>query len=367
MLTQEIANAIVKETSLRLNRNINIMNNEGIIIAARDKSRVGSIHKGALKVLKMGEALVIHPSQNEKWEGTQPGINLPIVFQGEILGVIGITGNPSEVGDLGGLVKMTTELMINQEFITSQLEWKQQTKEMIIGELLKSNPTFSLITRSLNLLNMRLSPPFVTIVIQITERTVSNQMLIQEVERILGSGNGLVGFINFNQLFVATTGIKEEDAYLKLESIYTILKKYSVAFRMAYSNPFSTVEKFNLAYADCNLALEISENSKEMVNFADIEAKALIYRTEETGAEAFSRRVMKFLDKNDEKTLETFFENNLNIQQAAKAAYIHRNTLIYRLQKIKEKTGYDPKNFHDALTLQVALWLFKNQKTSTEP
>lgn len=359
MLTEKIASEIVNETSLRLHRNVNIINMEGVIIATKDKSRIGSIHEGAIEVLKSGKTLTIHTDENEHWEGAQPGVNLPIVFQEQIIGVIGITGDPDEMGDIGELVKMTTELMIKQEFMVSQMEWKQRTKEVIIEQLLKSDPSATSIDRSLSLLGLQLIPPFTTIIIQITERSISNRTFIQKLEKTIGKENGIIGFINVNRIFIAIYGINEKEIDLKINCVYDLLKKLNVVFRMAYSLPFNNLDNFSQSYKECEITLKISEIEKDFVSFAQIEAKALIYQVDEIVAERFSHRVLKDFDKNKARTLESFFVNDLNIQKTADDLYVHRNTLIYRLNKIVEETGYDPRRFKDALILQVALWIFQ--------
>ncbi|XKI10519.1 Transcriptional regulator [Sporosarcina sp. ANT_H38] len=359
MLTKEIANEIVKETSIRLHRNVNIMNTEGIIIATQDKSRIGSIHNGAIEVLKSGKTLTIHEDENNNWEGSQPGVNLPIVFLEQIIGVIGITGDPDEMGSVGELVKMTTELMIRQEFMDLQMEWKQRTKETIIEQLLKSDASVTSIDQSLSLLGLHLRPPFTTTVIQITKRSVPNRTLVQKIEEIIGLKNGIVSFVNVNRIFITIFGIEEKESVEMIEDIYTLLKKQNVISRMAYSLPFSTLDTFSQSYKDCDITLKTSDPDSDIVSFAQIEAKALIYQVDERLAERFSHRVLNGFDENKARTLEAFFVNDLNIQKTANDLYVHRNTLIYRLNKIIEDTGYDPRKFKDALILQVALWLFQ--------
>jgi carbohydrate diacid regulator len=359
MLTRAIAIEIVKETSLLLKRNINIMNEQGIIIASGDLKRIDDIHEGALEVLKSGRTLTIKPDQDGVWKGAQPGINLPIVFQNQVVGVLGITGNPDEISNLAGIVKMTTELMIKQEFITSQMEWQQRTKEMIIEELLKVSPSYSNIERGLNLLDFKLQPPFIIHIIHMTERSIPNNRLIERLEKTAGEKNALIGFININRLLIAFCGYDSIKASKNLDKIYQELKTLKVNFRLAYSTPFHTLNKFNQSYLDCDLALEISEETHDLVSFAELESKSLIYKIDRTAAEKFTNRIMsKSLIKYRE-TLEIFFKKNLNIQHTANELFIHRNTLIYRLNKIEEETGYDPKCFKDALTLQLALWTTK--------
>ncbi|MBA9026599.1 MULTISPECIES: CdaR family transcriptional regulator [Bacillaceae] len=361
MLTRSIAQTIVKETSIRLNRNINIMNDSGIIIASRDVERIDDIHEGALQVLKSGQTLIIPTNQSVTWKGSHPGINLPIVFHDKIVGVIGITGNPDDMADLGELVKMTTELMIKAEYMASQMEWKKRTKEMVIEELLKLNPSFDHIRRGLNLLGNTFHPPYNTVVIQMAEGTITNHIVVEKIEEILGEKNGIVGFINTNRILLAFSNQEQTQVDKKLKKIYHTLKKLQLTFRLAFSIPFDSLNMFNQSYQDCDLALAISHPSKDMIAFADVELKVLIHHLNRYDSERFYQRVMtKTLIKYTD-TLESFFKNNFNIQQTADELFIHRNTLIYRLKKIEEETGYNPKHFKDAITLQLAIWISNKQ------
>lgn len=360
IFTKKIANEIVRETSLRLQRNINIMNTEGIIISALDKSRVGTVHEGALKVLDSKKPLTIHAG--EELKGAQPGINLPIVFLDQIIGVIGITGNPAELEDIGELVKMTTELMVKQEFMESQLEWKQRTKEMIVDQLLKRSPSFTDVQENLELLGFNFTPPFTSIIVQISERTAANRTIIQQVEEAIGQKQALVSFINVNRMFIGLNGIVEKDAGQAIGKLYRVLRNLDIWFRIAYSLPFHNLYHFHQSYKDCEITLEISGKEKDCASFADIEVKSLFYQVDSAVTERFAQRILKNFDQPKAETLAAFFANNLNIQQTADALYLHRNTLIYRLKKIIEDTGRDPKNFEDALILQVALWIFQKQQ-----
>ncbi|GAA0323047.1 sugar diacid recognition domain-containing protein [Oceanobacillus sp. FSL W7-1293] len=362
MLTKEIANAIVRETSLRLNRNVNIMDMNGEIIAALDETRLHTVHEGAVEVLSSGETLSIYPEQGDSWQGSEPGINLPIVFQDTIIGVIGVTGNPDEMEDIGELVKMTTELMIDQEFITSQLEWKQRTKEMVIDQLLKSNASHKTIQQGLEMLKIELTPPFMAFVIQIDTLTIQKQELIQKIERLFGKRPAIAGFINLNQLFIAVSEMEEIEAVRKVEALQALFHKLGITFRIANSLAFHELKHFYQAYSDCELALKISEPEIEVISFSQIEVRALLYQLDQTLRERFSRRILNGLDETQAMTLKAFFANDLNIQKTADALFLHRNTLLYRINSITRETGYNPKIFNDSLILQVALWIHEQNK-----
>ncbi|GAB2548912.1 CdaR family transcriptional regulator [Gracilibacillus alcaliphilus] len=361
ILTKEIADAIVQETSVRLNRNVNIMDTEGLIIATRDESRLHQVHEGALAVLESGKTVIIYTDQDQAWAGAQPGINLPITFHEQIIGVIGITGNPNQMGDIGELVRMATELMINQEFIASQLEWRQRTKEMIIEQVLKTPPAYTDIKRGLGMLELDF-PPFTIIVVQIDELTIQKQDFIQKIERIFGSHTAIAGFRGLQRLFIAISRLEEKEILVKIQPLVQLLKQLQINFKLAYSLPFDQLEQFNQAYSDCKLALKLSNPAIEIVSFAHLEARALFYQLDQTLRERFANRVLQHMNQAKAHTLNSFFNHNLNIQKTADALFLHRNTLIYRLNKITKETGYDPRIFKDAFMLQVALWIYQQNE-----
>ncbi len=85
---------------------------------------------------------------------------------------------------LVGLVKMATELMIKQEFIARQMEWKLRTKEMIVEELLKPLPSYEQVERGLELLDAKLPSPYVITILHLSERSLPNHMIVQRIESL---------------------------------------------------------------------------------------------------------------------------------------------------------------------------------------
>ena len=81
MITREIGEIVVQETSKVMNLNVNIMNNQGIIIASGDPSRLNVIHEGALEVVKNQKTVYITHENIHSFRGAQPGVNLPIFFK----------------------------------------------------------------------------------------------------------------------------------------------------------------------------------------------------------------------------------------------------------------------------------------------
>ena len=75
--------------------------------------------------------------------------------------------------------------------------------------------------------------------------------------------------------------------------------------------------------------------------------------------EVFKKNPIDALDKETLFTIHKFFENNLNASETARKLFVHHNTLVYRLEKIKKLTGLDLREFDDAITFKVALMVKK--------
>jgi carbohydrate diacid regulator len=75
--------------------------------------------------------------------------------------------------------------------------------------------------------------------------------------------------------------------------------------------------------------------------------------------EVFNRGSIENLDNETLFTIQKFFENNLNVSETSRRLFVHRNTLVYRLEKIKKLTGLDLREFEDAIVFKVALMVKK--------
>ena len=121
------------------------------------------------------------------------------------------------------------------------------------------------------------------------------------------------------------------------------------------------------AYQEAQVALEVGkvfENEKNIISYENLGIGRLIYQLPTTLCEMFLQEVFKkgSLDSLDRETLMTiqcFFENNLNVSETSRKLFVHRNTLVYRLEKIRNLTGLDLREFNHAITFKVALMVRK--------
>ncbi|NLP48560.1 MAG: PucR family transcriptional regulator [Clostridiales bacterium] len=117
------------------------------------------------------------------------------------------------------------------------------------------------------------------------------------------------------------------------------------------------------SFKEAQVALEVGkffDTEKTIVSYDNLGIARLIYQLPTTLCSMFLREVFKkgSIDSLDEETLFTiqrFFENNLNVSETSRKLFVHRNTLVYRLEKIKKLTGLDLREFDDAIVFKVAL------------
>ena len=121
------------------------------------------------------------------------------------------------------------------------------------------------------------------------------------------------------------------------------------------------------SFREAQVALEVGkvfDMEKNIVNYENLGIARLIYQLPTTLCEMFMKEVFKkgSIESMDRETLESiqkFFENNLNVSETSRKLYVHRNTLVYRLEKIKKFTGLDLREFDDAIVFKVALMVQK--------
>ena len=121
------------------------------------------------------------------------------------------------------------------------------------------------------------------------------------------------------------------------------------------------------AYKEAQTAIEVGkvfDTEKNVINYKNLGIGRLIYQLPTTLCEMFLSEVfeMSSIEALDQETLFTinkFFENNLNVSETSRKLFVHRNTLVYRLEKIKKQTGLDLREFDHAIVFKVALMVRK--------
>lgn len=160
----------------------------------------------------------------------------------------------------------------------------------------------------------------------------------------------------------STEGYTEVDRMAKT-MIDTLSMEAMVAVRVSYGTIVEELKEVSRSYKEASMALEVGRVfyvERKLLAYNELGIGRLIHQLPESLCEMFLREVfsgetgIKF-DDEELVTVYTFFENNLNISETARQLFVHRNTLVYRLEKIQKKTGLDVRKFDDALTFKIAM------------
>ena len=380
VLSNVLAEKIVERTMQAVNRNINIMNESGIIIASGDKDRIGSIHEGAIIAIKRKEEFIIDEKQSKKLQGVSEGINLIIEYGDEIVGVIGITGKYKEVAGYGKLIKMTAEMMIEQEAVIKEIEWNNRIKEELMLSLIYNKQGSSKIMQEyIKKFNISQDHPMMIFIIDVSLADNFEKLDLNVLNRIVNLVEGvlpesLVAVINSRSiiaLYKCPRNLNNTSHYgyqadRISEGIYA---KSGIKTRIAVGKSYDKISDIHKSF---EIALETFEFGKKMhpqdstYIFDLLKYEMLFTQTDKTWKVNELQDTYNVMQENDKKgelmeTLKVFIEENGELNNVAEKLFIHRNTLSYRLNKICALTNKNPKKYNDLFWLYSAIINFQNR------
>ncbi len=169
--------------------------------------------------------------------------------------------------------------------------------------------------------------------------------------------------------------VRSNESYKELEqTAYVVLDTLNAEamskVRVSYGTIVSSLKEVSRSYKEAKMALDVGRifySDRNVVAYSNLGIGRLIYQLPIPLCKMFIKEIFgnKSPDDFDEETVSTinkFFENSLNVSETARQLFIHRNTLVYRLDKIEKSTGLDLRVFEDAITFKIALMVVKYMK-----
>lgn len=383
MLNSAIAQSIVDITMSVLHVNVNIMDVNGTVIAAGDKSRIGTFHCAAAEVIATGQKKAVSAQEAATMDNVEPGATYPIVYKGEVIGALGMTGAPEYVDKFVELGALYALLFIEQEDMKQRVFQEQRVRESILldlftGRCLKDADFF---LQRLAGLNYRLDKAHRVIAVRLealehqTDMILCQQIKDRLTDLLAGKricGAPLIGcFIQSQLALLAPVQNKPcapERFAAEVKDLYDCLRQATGnQVLIAIDGICESWMDIPAAFAQAKGTLEIAcrYNQKDGVICSDD------YLTEYTllhipaqERQRFTSTVLGKLCTGKPRqrelllqTLRTYFQNDMNAQKTAEELFIHRNTLNMRLNKIREWSGLSPQRFQDAFNLRMAIIL----------
>ncbi|MFT7053889.1 MAG: carbohydrate diacid regulator [Psychromonas sp.] len=376
LLESHLAQQIVDRTMEIIGNNINVMNQSGVIIGSGDKNRISKIHDGALLALQRGETIEVTEESSKVLKGVKPGINLSLKTSEKIIGVIGITGDPDKIRNYAKLVKMTAEMIVEQANLTEQLQWDRRHREEFISTWITGDMKKNELLDWGQRLNINISSPRVAAIIRF--RDSCHPMSLSAIRRVVELlehpyRDNLVAVLSMNEIVVLKPATfyqgewNSDEESKRIDQLLIRLKQYEITnIDIALGHYFTGEQQVPLSFQSAQLTLQAGLKTDSNKHLYDALRLPVLLSplSNSWQAEQICKAFITLQsdDKNGQlvKTLQALFLYHHSLSECAKHLFIHRNTLRYRIQKIKKITKIDPENIEGLLELYIGFQLQKN-------
>lgn len=374
-ILEYIAQDIAEKTTAILGYPISITDKEGYIIGSTDRSRLGIFHQPSLEVLKKNGMINCETVDEQK---ILPGVSVPIIFNHKAIGVLGIVGNPSEVETYVQLVKNQVEMMCQEAFRKEMMDLESKMVEVFVQQMIhfENDESTNHILQYAKTLDYDLGINRTCILIDINMLSanltvkkgsagfydkLSFPYFQREVLDFLSlifreSKDDIISFLNMER-FIVIKSIKSEEAYSsfiktleqKLGKLNNFLEsKYRFSAAISVGDIKNGLQGIAESYRNATKAMMVGKKTDQapkvyLYNDWDITLKLIPKELAPDLQKKLLQMVKPLLQQDNYNILSTTFitycRHNMNVSETARNMFIHRNTIIYRLQKISELTS----------------------------
>ena len=382
---------IIENAQAIIGYDVLITDKDGIIIAVKDRNRLGKLHSHSLSVVKKATPEAIQKEEASSY-GVLEGICLPIKIDEEIIGTVGITGNPTEVCKYGYLVQKLAELFVREKSLRESSFLRESAISNLVAQVIDKNNqncNKSYILSQAKSLNYDLDRPKIAIIVDI----IQFEKIIDDIQSFISEYKN--SEINI-QLLKASVLRFLRDSFEKTDLItnYTSdkflilmdINKMSEIELREYINYKFNIFKTKIVDLNISALFGVGARANDLYNSIESAWKALkigkrmrpdetIYNIkdfmlEETLISLDAEQAMKYINNTTGRfynsqhwtpdmdlTLKACLKNPLETSKIAKNLSIHKNSLYYRIDKINKVFGFNLNNFEDIFRLRIAMIL----------
>lgn len=369
-----IGMSIVREVKKIIHEDLTFMDTSCHIIACTDEKRVGDFHAATRKMLDEGLKELTVPD-DDTYEGTRSGINLTLEIEGQVVGVVGITGNAEEVSRYGQIVKKMTEILLLESYLKEEKIRERSARNRFLQEWLMTDElrmNTALVDEGISqgidvMLARRVA------VLENTGNTIMSQEVVERIEhrirRILKEDMRNVSGSSGGSFIVLMSDRSDEMAAKLITQIQRDVKK-ECGCQLAAGVDSRTISggQLKAGYFRAMKALNGAATRKDggITFYDNILLEIFIHDIGQATKEEFIQRVFKGCSekrmKEAVRILRVLYECDGSINQAAERLHLHKNTLQYKLNRLKEKTGYDPRKLSAAPYYYLAIAFYESME-----
>jgi carbohydrate diacid regulator len=365
MLSPKLAENIVKEVRKLIGEDIIVVNTEGIIFASTDKKRVGTFHEGAQIASQEKRKFIITEEDQKRLQGVKAGINFPIFFQHDVIGVIGITGVPEKVTPFGEIIRKMTELLISESYYAEQFDQQSRAMETFIMDWVQLTEWDRNFLNRAKLLAVNVSVDRMAAIVEVSgqDYIISRDIWSSIINWFVNNQNDIVirwGNERIVILFDSSLRLSRDQIHKRISKFLSFVNsKMGIPAHCGIGQIVPSTEMKN-SFRQAERALKIAKQKQKTIVFDEELTLEMILDelNSKTKTEFIKRTIAPLLSEKELlDTIKVFFQQNSSLKNTANALHVHINTLHYRLKKIEEYTNLDTKNIHDLLNMYIAVLL----------
>lgn len=246
-------------------------------------------------------------------------------------------------------------------------------KDNFIKNLLLDNLLLVDIYSRSKKLHIRMEAPRTVMIVEAEEGKDVNSVELVRANLPAGNRDFVTAVDENSVIIVKETGaesLKAEVEQAARNIIAALEKEGASKVHIAYGSMVGELKEVSRSYKEAKMALDVGRiffDERQIVAYSELGIGRLIYQLPIPLCKMFIREIFgnKSPDDFDEETIITinkFFENSLNVSETSRQLFIHRNTLVYRLDKLQKSTGLDLRVFEDAITFKIAMMVAKYMK-----
>lgn len=373
-ISYSIGMSIVTEVKKIIHEDLTFMDTSCHIIACTDEKRVGDFHEATRKMLDEGIHELTVPD-DDTYEGTRSGINLTLEIEGQIVGVVGITGNEAEVSCYGQVVKKMTEILLLESYIKEEKLREKSARNRFLQEWIMTDEFrvgSSLVNEGISQ-GIDIMIPRRIAVLEHVKDSIMGQEDVERIEhrirRILKEDARNISGTNGSSFIVLMSERSDEKAAKLVGQIQQAVEK-ECGYPLLAGIDSRTVSggQLKAGYFRAKKALNGAaiQEDKRIAFYDNILLEIFINDIPQATKEEFIHRVFKGCSERSVgeavRILRVLYECDGSINQVAEQLYLHKNTLQYKLNRLKEKTGYDPRKLSTAPYFYLAIAFYENKQ-----
>lgn len=346
-INQNLAQQIVDSSKAVVGWDVNFMDRHGRIIASTDEERIGMYHKAAHEAVKSRTLQVVEVDDCE----TRRGVNYPVFMNNQVVGVIGITGDPAVVRRYGRLLTKICEAFLRDYRLRQDAFDEQEQRSHLVLSLLYGDK--EILTALLEQDESLASQRFITVLFHLGSQGLGSEEIKDRLFRDFEDLGLLLYAYIYPDNIVCLVGADLWDDWQKQTKGWQ--QRFVQQLKMGLGT-WEYLEHMPESYRLAKLALKTAEQKNVFsLRAEEMKLEFLLQSLPSRVRRRYREDVLHTLNEEERELLRLYFEKNQSLKETADCLHIHKNTLQYRLNKIEAETGLDPRNFHDAVSLYIAV------------